>query len=318
MVVAFNAEGRGTGLPGNLRSEGLEDCNGFIHQDDLKAIIEFASGMPNVDVSNIGVQTSSYGITMGAGALGRYPDLPVAYLIDGEGPHDNRVTTHYDVGTEHDLCGHWSLVTDPSPENEAWWTEREAIRYIGDYPGIYLRMQADIDHAQGPGYFRHAIEMLNAGTRPQFGGTGAASWTRMNGDNSANPINAVYPLGDPAQHPAWLPGRLSDYPDLAAVYIREVAALVSSGDTDGDAFSDIDELYVTTDRFDACPDNPADDAWPPDLDLTRSVDILDVLLYKPVVGGPYDRRFDLNTDAAVDILDVLLYKSELGKSCTNP
>ena len=86
VVIAFNAEGRGTGAPGNLRSQGTEDCNGFVHQDDLKAIVEHTAALSNVDASNIGVETSSFGIAIGAGALGRYPSLPVAYLVDRRGP----------------------------------------------------------------------------------------------------------------------------------------------------------------------------------------------------------------------------------------
>ena len=93
VVVVFNAEGRGTGGPGNLRSEGTENCNGFLHQDNLKAIVEYTAALSNVDTSNIGVETSSFGVVIGAGAVGRYPTLPVAYLVDQEGPHDNRVIT---------------------------------------------------------------------------------------------------------------------------------------------------------------------------------------------------------------------------------
>jgi len=225
VVMAFNAEGRGSGAPGNLRSQGTEDCNGFVHQDDLKAIVEYAAALPNVDVSNIGVETSSFGITIGAGALGRYPSLPVAYLVDQEGPHDNRVITFYDAGHETAVCGHLSTVTDPSPANVAFWAEREAVRYIDTYSGRYLRMQAEVDHAQNPGYFRHAIEMVNAATRAEYGGTGSALWTRMNGGDLGNPINAVYPLGDPSQYPIWVSGRLADHPGLNLTYIREMAAL---------------------------------------------------------------------------------------------
>ncbi len=225
VVVAFNAEGRGTGAPGNLRSEGTEDCNGFVHQDDLKAIVEYAAALPNVDDTNIGVETSSFGIAIGAGALGRYPDLPVAYLVDQEGPHDNRVITFYDAGHETAVCGHLSTVTDPSPANVAFWTEREAVRHIDTYPGRYLRMQAEVDHAQDPYYFRHAIEMVNAATDSLYGGTGTAVWTRMNGSDLNNSINIVYPLGDPSQYPAWVTGRLSDHPGLNFTYIREMAAL---------------------------------------------------------------------------------------------
>jgi hypothetical protein len=179
-----------------------------------------------VNAANIGVETSSFGIAIGAGALGRYPSLPVAYLVDQEGPHDNRVITFYDVGRETAVCGHLSTVTDPSPENVAFWAEREAVRYIGAYPGRYLRMQAEIDHAQGAGYFRHAIEMVNAATKPEYGGSGSASWTRMNGSDLANAVNAVYLLGEPSQYPTWVSGRLSDHPGLNLAYDREMAGLV--------------------------------------------------------------------------------------------
>lgn len=233
VVIVFNAEGRGTGAPGNLRSEGTEDCNGFVHQDDLKAIVEYTAALPNVDASNIGVETSSFGIAIGAGALGRYPSLPVAYLVDQEGPHDNRVITFYDVGRETQVCGHWSTVTDSSPANVAFWAEREAVRYIDTYPGRYLRMQAEYDHAQGPGYFRHAIEMVNAATRPAYGGTGSALWTRMNGSDLGNSINTVYPLGDPGQYPTWVSGHLSDHLGLDVTYIREMAAVTAASDPVG-------------------------------------------------------------------------------------
>jgi hypothetical protein len=233
VVIAFNAEGRGSGAPGNLRSQGTEDCNGFVHQDDLKAIVEYVAALPNVDATNIGVETSSFGIAIGAGALGRYPSLPVAYLVDQEGPHDSRVITFYDAGHETAVCGHLSTVTDPSPANVAFWAEREAVRYIDTYAGRYLRMQAEIDHAQGSGYFRHAIEMVNAATRSQYGGTGTAMWTRMNGSDLGNPINTVYPLGDPGQYPAWVSGRLSDHRGLNLTYIREMAALTAASDPVG-------------------------------------------------------------------------------------
>ena len=62
--------------------------------------------------SGIGVETSSFGIAIGSGAAARYPDLPVSYLVDLEGPHDNRMITFYDAGRETAVCGHWSTVTD--------------------------------------------------------------------------------------------------------------------------------------------------------------------------------------------------------------
>jgi hypothetical protein len=251
IVVAFNPEGRGTGAPGNLQSEGTDECNGFVHQDDLKAVVEHVAGLSNVDAFNIGVETSSFGIAIGGGALGRYPSLPVAYLVDQEGPHDNRVITFYDVGDEKAVCGHWGTVTDPSPENVAFWVEREAVRYIDAYPGRYLRMQAEIDHAQGPGYFRHAIEMVNAATKPEYCGSGSALWTRMNGSDLGNPVNTVYPLGDPGQYPTWVSERLSDHLGLHLVYDREMAALVAGAVGGAAEYPDVDQSSV---------DNPASSA----------------------------------------------------------
>jgi len=94
-----------------------------------------------------------------------------------------------------------------------------------------------------------------------------------------------------------------------------------TADNDGDAWINKNELYIGTDPFDRCPDNTSDDAWPPDVNNNKSVDILDVLLFKlhmdcSVGEGCYDNRYDLNADGTVNILDVLLYKPILGQRCT--
>jgi hypothetical protein len=92
-------------------------------------------------------------------------------------------------------------------------------------------------------------------------------------------------------------------------------------DDDGDGWTDVDENAIGTDALDRCTDEAGDlDAWPPDINQDTSVNILDVLLYKPRLqqGAAYDRRYDLNTDGRVNILDPLLYKQVLGMSCANP
>jgi hypothetical protein len=96
-------------------------------------------------------------------------------------------------------------------------------------------------------------------------------------------------------------------------------------DGDGDGYDDSREAFLGTDTVDACPDNTADDAWPPDIQGSEGcgfhdgdVDLLDILCYKPKVSGPYDRRYDLDTNDTVNILDVLLYKPVYGVQCTNP
>ncbi len=36
------------------------------------------------------------------------------------------------------LFGHYSAYRDPSPENQAFWAEREADKFIGAFRGTYL------------------------------------------------------------------------------------------------------------------------------------------------------------------------------------
>ena len=83
--MIFDPDGRGL-------SVGVEDYDGFIHQDGLAEIIRFSASLPEVDPERIGVISFSYGVTMAAGALARYPDLPVRFLIDMEGPADRNDT----------------------------------------------------------------------------------------------------------------------------------------------------------------------------------------------------------------------------------
>lgn len=213
IVAGFNAPGRGNGTPGNLQSAGNEDCNGFAGQDALKAMIEYVAGLPNVDAANIGVQSYGYGIAMAAGALGRYPDLPVRYLVDMEGPSDSLFATLHYNGQERPLCGHWSVISDTTPENVAWWSEREAYRFIGNFRGYYLRGQAEFDHVQASGIYSHALRLNNAAV---LSGT---PWVRINGLEMGNPISRLYTR----TLPLWLPGRQADYPNLAVNYIIEMA-----------------------------------------------------------------------------------------------
>jgi hypothetical protein len=84
-------------------------------------------------------------------------------------------------------------------------------------------------------------------------------------------------------------------------------------DDDNDGFSDQVEIFMGLSSLAGC----GPDAWAPDMNDDAEVDIMDVLRYKPVLNGPYDRRYDLNADGEVDIMDVLIYKQELGKTCTS-
>ena len=216
VVASFNPEGRGR--PGVDRSEGEETCQGPNQQEDLKAVIEYLSQLPYVDRGNIGVLSFSGGSLLAGPALGRWPELPVAYWIDGEGPHDGSII----LG---EPCGHPNTRVDPSPDNWAFWRERSPVRFIGNFRGRYLRVQAEIDHAQGD-YHEHALAMVEAAL------AGGVPWVRVNGEDMGNPVNARYPLDDPSRWPRWIPGRLRDRPGgwygVLARYAREMAALVAA------------------------------------------------------------------------------------------
>jgi putative hemolysin len=83
---------------------------------------------------------------------------------------------------------------------------------------------------------------------------------------------------------------------------------------------------------DGCPAFAGDDAWPLDIYIDRSVDVVDVAFYKGMLGycqsePEFNPRYDLDMlpspacspeEIRVDILDVALYKPALGTSCTNP
>ncbi len=217
VVASFNPEGRGR--PGADLSEGEETCQGPNQQEDLAAVVEYLASLPYVDPGNIGVVSFSGGSLLAGPALGRWPELPVAYWIDGEGPHDGSII----LGAP---CGHPNTRVDPSPENTAFWEERAPVRFIGSFRGMYLRVQAEVDHAQGD-YHEHALAMVDAAL------AGGVPWVRVNGEDMGNPVNARYPLDDPSRWPKWIPGRLRDHPGgwhgVLARYAREMAALVAAG-----------------------------------------------------------------------------------------
>jgi len=201
VVVVFDADGRGS-------TTGDEDDCGAVHQDGLKAVIEAVDARP--EVGRIGLQTGSFGITMGAGVLARYPDLPVVFLLDWEGPADRNDTGHCD---ESDT-GH---ITDEECDDEVFWEHREASTSIMQVQVPYLRMQRARDHAQPDNL--HAILMINNATSTEHGGNGVSPWTRVNGGE--NTLNAVYTEGSP---PLYYPNNLNTE-ELKVQFFEELFAL---------------------------------------------------------------------------------------------
>jgi hypothetical protein len=247
VVVCFNAEGRVDTLGADdLRSEGEEDFNGFRHQDGLASIIRYVMTLEYVDKDNIGLKSQSYGITMAAGCAGRHPELPIKYLVDGEGPPSSFVTCHgprylggdrQKYNTVVGIFERLATWQDDSQENLDWWYEREAVNFIGQFTGYYLRLQATWDHAQppedisqvslyqypdgwpdgGPAWWhnKHTTDIVNTAV------AGGVPWVRVNLPGQGNLVNAIY---DHEHPPTYLPGQLADQP-WAARAILEMAGM---------------------------------------------------------------------------------------------
>jgi pimeloyl-ACP methyl ester carboxylesterase len=180
-AVVFDPDGRGN-------SAGTEDNNGFIHQDGLAEVIRTAAALPGVDSSQIGLVTLSYGITMGAGALARHPDLPIKFLIDWEGPANRNDTG----GCDSLNIGH--LKEAATCADEVFWAEREASAFIGQIRVPYQRIQSEKDHVQ-PDY-AHTVLMVNNAV------AGGAPWVRLNDETP----NQTYDLNS---MPKMLPSKMS-------------------------------------------------------------------------------------------------------------
>jgi len=201
-LVVFDPDGRG-------RSEGVEDDNGYVHQDGLAEIIRFAATLPEVDAAQIGLVSYSYGVTMAAGALVRYPDLPVHFLIDWEGPADRNDTGGCDEAKTGHLQGH-------PCDDEDFWREREAATFALHFQVPYQRLQSEKDHAQPDN--EHALLMIGNATAQVYGGHGKAPWTRL---NDLSP-NAVY---TPDAPPPMIPE--SDDQRLGVMIARYASELLS-------------------------------------------------------------------------------------------
>ena len=81
-------------------------------------------------------------------------------------------------------------------------------------------------------------------------------------------------------------------------------------DDDNDGFSDLIEKWTRTDTLAACSQTTSHYARPSDVNNDRTVDITDMLKFKPAffanAGDPeYDAHLDLNADGGIDIIDVV-------------
>jgi len=161
IVLVYDARGRGW-------SGGEEDYNGPVHQSDLRDVIEWFNDREEVVPGGIGIATSSWGITVAAGALAGHPDLEVRFILDLEGAHDRYVMTQWDDPQWLEIMhGHGTWDDD-------FWKDREAITFIGDVACPYYRIQSSLDHAFDVFYVDHAIAMVNAAV------AGESPYVRLN------------------------------------------------------------------------------------------------------------------------------------------
>lgn len=198
-VVVFDPEGRG-------QSRGVEDYCGFKHQDGLAATVRWLAQQPGIDPERIGLCSNSYGVTLAAGALARYPDLPARFLIDWEGPMDRNDTGGCDPN-KPGMGGHLKGVAKCDDEN--FWREREAVNFVGKLRVPYQRIQSEKDHVQRDNH--HAIAMVNAAL------AGGVPEVWLNEDYVKQPLNLKHP-------PQWLPDAEADRhnADYYARYAREM------------------------------------------------------------------------------------------------
>ncbi len=199
VAVSFDPDGRG-------QSGGEEDYNGHAQQDGLAAVIEFAAALPMVDPQRIGLASFSYGITMASGTLARYPDLPIAFLMDWEGPADR-----FDTTVE---CSNGTRIDFNPCDDDAYWVQSEALEFISDVKVPYQRLQSEKDHVQPD--LSHAINMINNAVQ------GGVPWVRL---NDLTP-NESY---DPDAPPAMIPDSMDKGLDILAIqYAHELFSLHSN------------------------------------------------------------------------------------------
>ena len=84
--------------------------------------------------------------------------------------------------------------------------------------------------------------------------------------------------------------------------------------------ADVDEHYMSTDSLDACPDSETDDVLPYDTAIDQTIDVGDILMFKPVILTSegelnYDRRYDIARDSSIDVGDILMFKPVILTTC---
>lgn len=151
-VYGFDPRGRG-------ESEGEEDVNGALGQDDLAALLRYVSAEEDVDPRAVVLFSRSLGGALAAGALGRHADLAVRGWVDFESPGWLQEDLDHAVEFTRDQMYGFA---DASDDPEAWWAEREPAGFMGGVIVPYHRLQGVPDHALN--WLGNAVAMVNEAT----------------------------------------------------------------------------------------------------------------------------------------------------------
>ena len=176
IVLTYDPSGRGL-------SWGAEDFGGSEHQDNAAIAITHLRTLKNVDPSRVGLVGISLGIAsaIGAAKLLAQQQEPVSWVLDWEGPCDQRTITANQTRQEPAM-GHQST-------DESYWRSREAVRHVHAIGCGYVRLQASPDHAQ-PNELGHAHAMIQAAAAANL------PWFQIN----------HHPRNEHPTSPKWLPG----------------------------------------------------------------------------------------------------------------
>lgn len=176
IAVSFDPDGRGLSTGGGTFT--YEDFGGPLQQDGLHQVLKYVSTRADVLGENIFVQSRSFGVTLSAGALARYPHTPqVKAFVEWEGPADRTDMTS--------MTGH-------PQSDDAFWLPREPTNFIGSFKGDFISIQSIIDHVQ-PDHL-HTIKLNNGAVNQASGGSGLSRFVRVNGATGAgsNLVNQIY------------------------------------------------------------------------------------------------------------------------------
>ena len=152
-VISWDPRGRGD-------SNGNENHNGHVGQDDLAELLRWTADHKNIDPNAVMLYSRSFGGAIAAGALARHSDLQPMLWLDYESPGFLEEDLAY--ASEYNQENFASVLVDEE-DPDAWWGQREPAGFMSEITTPYHRLQGLPDHALGT-YIGHARAMLDNAT----------------------------------------------------------------------------------------------------------------------------------------------------------